>query len=340
MRGIRSSEFDSLVEPHRGSLRLHCYRLTGSLDVAEDLVQETFLRAWRRRDTLADRDALRGWLYRIATNAFLDQRQLRRHRTLPLLVTSAADPTLPPAPPAGETEWLQPFPNALLAEALPADERNEPEARYTTLESVSLAFLAALQLLTPRERVALLLCDVLDWSARETADCLAWTLSSVNSALHRARARLAQRYPTGTPAYWSAELTPPDPRTQLALERYVRAWETDDVHGLVALLREDATLAMPPSLAWYAGRDAIVRFLSATVLTGATPGLWRLEPSGANAQPAFLLYRRDAAGAFTPAGVQVLTLNPHHQFAAITVFLDPRWVTRLQPNRARAQRAV
>ena len=144
----------------------------------------------------------------------------------------------------------------------------------------------------------------------------------------RARVRLAQRYAAGgASADWSTALTSPDLRTQEVLDRYVRAWETDDVHGLDALLREDATLAMPPSPTWNAGRDAIVRFLSATVLTGATSGLWRLMPAGANAQPAFLLYRRET-GSLTPVGVQVLTLAPDHHLASITVFLEPRWVSR------------
>jgi RNA polymerase sigma-70 factor (ECF subfamily) len=334
VRGIDSSDFDSLVEPLRGALRLHCYRLTGSLDDAEDLVQETFLRAWRRRDTLADRGALRAWLYRIATNACLDARAVQRRRTLPSLTLPSADPALPPAPPSDDVYWLQPFPDTLWPEALRADERHEPEARYSARESVTLAFLAALQTLTPRERVALVLCDVLDWPAREAAACLAWTVSSINSALHRARARIAERYPAGSAAAaFSQRPAPLDAGLQATLDRYVRAWETDDVGGLVALLREDATLAMPPSPTWYAGREAIGRFLSDGILVGTAPGRWRLVPAGANGQPAFAVYQRtaDAAPAYAAFGLHVLTLAPAGTIGAITAFLEPRWADQFGP---------
>jgi RNA polymerase sigma-70 factor (ECF subfamily) len=320
--------FGQLVEPYRRELQAHCYRMLGSLHEAEDQVQETMLRAWRRRDTYAGRASLRAWLYKIATNACLDVLDRRRaRRWLPQSRGAAADPAAPLAPP-GETPWLEPYPD----EALPDAEAN-PEARYSQRESVRLAFLAALQSLPPRQRAALILSDVLDWPAREVADLLEVTPGAASSALHRARTALA-RTEHRSDARWTTA-GQADPATRELLERYVQAWETADVRGLVALLREDAVLSMPPAVAWYQGREAVGDFVSRTVLAdggmfgGAARGRWRLLLCAANGEAGFGLYQRSAEGRIRPFGVSVVSLaGGGPKVTEITVFLDPRLPAR------------
>ena len=233
------SDISSLIEPYRRELHLHCYRLLGSLHDAEDLVQETMLRAWQYFDTFKGASSLRTWLYTIATNACLEALKKRPPRTLPVAAYSATDPLGPIAPALAEALWLEPFPDSWLAEAAA-----NPEAHYTRHESVSLAFLTVLQLLPPRQRAILLLSDVLDWHASEVAHLLEISVSAVNSALHRARVTLAKHYHPDEREMAQVSLT--DAATNALLSRYVQAWETDDVAGLVALLKEDATLSMPP----------------------------------------------------------------------------------------------
>jgi RNA polymerase sigma-70 factor, ECF subfamily len=183
------SEFSSRIEPYRRELHLHCYRLLGSLHEAEDLVQETMLRAWQHFDTFKGQASLRTWLYRIATNVCLDALKRRQPRLLPMAVSPAADPLLPLAPTWAESTWLEPFPDSWLAEAT-----QDPAARYGRGESVPLAFLTVLQLLPPRQRAILILSDVLDWHASEIAQLLSISVSAVNSALHRARVTMAKQY--------------------------------------------------------------------------------------------------------------------------------------------------
>ncbi len=315
-------EFSGLIEPYRRELQVHCYRILGSLHEAEDLVQETLLRAWRRLDTYQGRASFRAWLYRIATNACLDALDRRQaRRALPDSGLPASDPHRPIAPPNAEPLWLEPLPDEWLA----ASSAN-PEARYTRTESVSLAFMAALQALPPRQRAILILRDVLDWPAREVADLLGLTLSAVNSALHRARVTLAGHY-RGRPPDDLAPSTA-DERTRALLDRYVKAWETADVAGLVALLKEDAAFSMPPSPSWYRGRESIGIFAAQTVFAnqgmfpGAAAGRWRLVPTQANGQPAFAIYQRTDEGSYQAFGVHVLALAGI-QIAAITSFIDP-----------------
>jgi RNA polymerase sigma-70 factor (ECF subfamily) len=291
--------FGQLTEPHRRELQVHCYRLLGSLHDAEDLVQETMLRAWRRLDTYEGRASFRAWLYKIATNACLDALDKRPRRALPPVTYPAADPYAPPAPPVADPIWLEPLPDDLLADA-----EETPEARYSTRESVTLAFLVALQALPPRQRAVVILCDVLDWRASEAAEALGLTVSAVNSALHRARVTLTQRYHRR-----EAAPLPPDARTRALLDRYIRAWETADVGALVGLLKDDAVFAMPPVPTWYRGREA-VRVALTTVAFAGEPGVarerWRLLLTRANAAPALAVYQRDEGGLYRGLGLQVL----------------------------------
>jgi RNA polymerase sigma-70 factor (ECF subfamily) len=284
--------FQSLTEPHRRELKVHCYRMLGSLHDAEDLVQETLLRAWRGLNRFEGRASFRSWLYRIATNACLNAIASRRgaRRLLPEAygppTQSAPDETI--TPPNTEIAWLEPYPDALL-EGIP-DTAPGPDARYDLQESVQLAFVAAIQHLPPRQRAVLLLRDVLGWSASEAAELLDGSVASVNSALQRARATLAKRLPSEED---SDSLAEPDEGQRALLDRYVRAWERTDLDALVALLREEAVFSMPPWDLWFHGRAAIRGFLH-WAWRGRGPGDVRLVPIAANRQPAFAQYHRDS----------------------------------------------
>lgn len=313
------SASERLIEPYRGELLLHCYRLLGSLQDAEDAVQETMLRAWKHAGTFTFKGpgSLRSWLYTIATNASLDALKKRSPRTLPLAASPVSDPALPVAPRNPETLWLEPFPESWLVEAT-----ENPEARYTRSESVSLAFLTALQLLPPRQRAILLLSDVLDWRASEVAQLLGLSVSAVNNALHRARATLEKNYRSEQREMAQSQRA--DAETSALLARYLHAWENDDVDGLVALLKEDATLSMPPVPSWYQGPAAIRALLRSIVFPSHIPNRWRLYPTRANGQHAFALYRLDEATRIYRAhGIQVVTLDAVRRVADITAFLHP-----------------
>ena len=321
-----ANEFSVLTEPYRRELQIHCYRILGSLHDAEDLVQETFLRAWRRLDTYEGRASFRAWLYKIATHACLDALdRMRSRRLLPTQSRPASDPYTPILPPTQEISWLEPFPDDWLVEAA-----LDPEARYSLHESVSLAFLTALQVLPPRQRAALILSDVLDWSAREVAELLELTVSAANSVLYRARATLAKHYHGRD--LESLNPAPADAHTQQMLDRFVQVWETADVAGLVALLKEDATLAMPPSPSWYHGRAAIGAFAGATLFVdggmfgGAAAGRWRLRPTRANGQFAFAIYQR-AADSHQAFGLHVLAYEGD-RLVQIISFIDPSLLPR------------
>jgi RNA polymerase sigma-70 factor (ECF subfamily) len=314
-RGGDRDAFQALAEPYRAELQLHCYRMLGSLPDAEDLVQETYLRAWRGVRGFEGRTSVRAWLYRIATNACLNALASRAsaRRVLP-------EDQGPPAggPPAGrpatDVPWLGPYPDVALEGV--ADSAPGPEARYEMNEAVQLAFVAAIQLLPPRQRAVLLLRDVLGWSAAETAAQLEASVPSVNSALQRARAQLRARFPSGRPAAQPA----PDREQQALLERYVRAWEVADLDGFVALLREDAVMAMPPWPHWYAGREAIGGFFTWACRPGG-PGPFRLVPAAANRQPAFANYAAEG-GEWRAHGIHVVTLR-EGAIAGIVSFRDP-----------------
>ena len=313
------TEFGSLIEPYRRELQVHCYRLLGSPLDAEDLVQETMLRAWRRRSSFNRPVSFRAWLYKIATNACLNALDKRPRRILPMAAYPAADPREPPAAPIEEPIWLEPFPDEWLADAA-----ENPEARYSARESISLAFLAALQLLPARQRAVLILREVLDRPARETAELLGLTVPAVNSALHRARVTLAKHYPEHKREADRAGSD--DLATSRLLERYVRAWETADIAGLVSLLREDATFTMPPTPSWYQGPAAIASLLAAGIFAGGAPGWdWRLVPTRANGLPALAIYRRaDASEAYRAFTLQMLTIDPASgKIAQLINYLNP-----------------
>jgi RNA polymerase sigma-70 factor (ECF subfamily) len=310
--------FQQLAEPYRRELQLHCYRMLGSLHDAEDLVQETLLRAWRGLDRFEGRASFRAWLYRIATNACLNALASRTsvRRVLPRALGAPA--TQPPdGEPATEIAWLEPYPDAAL-EGI-ADAAPGPDARYELHESVQLAFVAAIQHLPPRQRAVLVLRDVLGWSAIETAGLLESSVPSVNSALQRARATLAQRFPAGQPVAQPV----PDDRQRALLERYVQAWEGADLDGFIALLKEDAVLSMPPWQQWYQGRAAIRAFHTwAWKQVGSR--IVRLVPIPANRQPAFAQYLLDHdSGEFQAHAIWLLTLQDD-TIAALTGFIEPR----------------
>lgn len=310
--------FGNLVEPYRRELRVHCYRMVGSLQDAEDLVQETMLRAWQRLETFEGRASFRAWLYKIATNICLDALERRPRRFLPQTNSRAADPSTPKPPPISEPIWLEPFPDELL----PETETN-PEARYAARESITLAFLTALQVLPARQRAVLILRDVLDWHAGEVGQLLGLTLSAVNSSLYRARVTISKHYrATG---WETLQASPPDQATQVLLGRYVHAWENADVEELVRLLKEDASFSMPPSPAWYQGSDSIRAIVAGTAFRGEVRGRWHLLPTRANGQPAFGAYKREHDGdLYKPYAIQVLAVDQvARQFREVIIFLNP-----------------
>jgi RNA polymerase sigma-70 factor, ECF subfamily len=311
--------FERLAEPFRREIKLHCYRMLGSLHEAEDLVQETYLRAWRSFDSF-EGGSFRAWLYRIATNACLNALASRKsmQRWLPDQRGPAAMQTTVGAP-ATDVAWLEPYPDSNL-EGI-ADQAPNPEARYTSREVVQLAFVAAIQQLPPRQRAALLLCDVLGWATAEAATLLGGSTASINSALQRARATLAKSYPDNRPTVASR----PNPAQQKLLGRYLQAWEGHDLDGFVALLKEDATYTMPPWREWYVGREAIQSFF-VTAWKGWSG--FRMLPTAANGQPAFALYAHRTGADATPAAhsIHVLALE-HDVISTLTLFVqyaDPR----------------
>jgi RNA polymerase sigma-70 factor (TIGR02960 family) len=277
--------FTAAVTPFRGEITAHCYRMLGSLADAEDVVQETWLRAWQAwpgfEARLDDRErSVRAWLYRIATNRCLTFLGRAARRELPTAVTPAE---------AQEVRWLEPLPDRLMAYADDLD----PAERLVAWESVELAFLVALQHLPPRQRAALLLREVLGYSAAETADLLDTSVASVNSALQRARVARERPAPDRNAA-GTAELA----------RRYAAAWEAGDVDAIVAMLAEDARYSMPPLPEWYTGRTAIREFL----LSGPLACRWRFLPTSANGMPAFATYSWDGT-AYVPMGLDVLTVR-------------------------------
>lgn len=316
------SAFEAVVGRYRRELELHCYRMLGSHEDTEDVVQETLLRAWRRRETFAGRSTVRAWLYGIATNACLDSLEKRTRRLLPPAVTGPADPLAAP-PPTSEIGWLEPYPDLLLDEI--ADTGDGPHETIVARETIELAFLVAIQHLPPRQRAVLILRDLLGWSAREAATMIDTSVIAANSALQRARETLAQHLPERR-TDWARPETP-DALELSLLERYMAAWDRTDLNGLAALLADDARLTMPPTPAWYDSRDAIRAFLATNPLAPSAPRHIHV-PTRANRQPAFGVFVAGADHARPrPIGVSVLRLAGG-LIAEIDVFLQPKLVER------------
>jgi RNA polymerase sigma-70 factor, ECF subfamily len=294
---MSADEFAAEFERHRGELRVHCYRMLGSYDEAEDLVQETFLRAWKGIDTFAGRSTLRAWLYRIATNACLDTLDGKARRALPHDVGDA------------DVLWLQPFPDG-------------PDTAAVARETLELAFLAAIQHLPPRQRAVLILRDVLGWRAAETAELLDGSVPSVNSALQRARVTLKEHLPERR-LDW-APSTEPTEQEKAVLRRYMSAMERADLTAMAALLAEDVRTTMPPYPQWFQGRAAVMAALTTSwdVDSPHYVGRFRVLPTSANRRPAVAAYvRLDGDDVYRAFAISVLRIEGHH-IAEATAFHD------------------
>ncbi|MEA2244762.1 MAG: hypothetical protein QOD24_4318 [Solirubrobacteraceae bacterium] len=306
--------FAGLVEPHRGELHAHCYRMLGSVHDAEDALQEALLRAWRGLGRFEGRSSLRSWLYTIATNTCLNQIARRPKRVLPVDYAPAADPHGGPGEPIVESVWVEPYPDETLGIE---DGLAAPEARYEQRESIELAFIAALQHLAPNQRAVLILREVLGFSAKEVAESLDTTVASVNSALQRARKTVDDKLPEQSQQATLRALG--DDGLADLVERYVRAWETDDVDTVVEMLAEDASFSMPPLASWFRGSDAIRIFLAGSPMSGAWR--WKALLTQANGQPALAFYTwNDDEQAYRPFALNVLTLRGD-RISDVTAFI-------------------
>jgi len=273
--------------------------MLGSVHDAEDLVQETYLRAWRAYDGFEGRSSLRTWLYKVATNASLDALDSRRVRGLPRELYGRGDPKEMLPPPSQEVTWVEPFPD----EMIDGQPTIYPEAVYEVRESITLAFVAALQKLPGRQRAALLLHDVMGWSASETAEILDMTTVAVNSALQRARETMKE------PSERKSTSSRLNEELSALLKRYVAAWEAADSAALIAVLREDVALTMPPLPVWFGGRADIRSFLEDQLFRGMGPFKVRLEAIRANGSPAFTVYQMDPTGVYRAAALHILTIE-------------------------------
>lgn len=312
--GASDESFRAIFEPHRRAITSHCYRMLGSLQDAEEIVQETLLRAWQRQAE-ARSDTMRPWLYKIATNACLDHLlKARRRRVLPQLVAPPSSVAVRLGPATDDRLWLEPAPDALLDVADDASSR--PDERVPLRESIGLAFISALQSLSPKQRAALLLIDVLEWKPQEVAELLETSLVSVNSLLQRARKSVEARSIDSPRAALSSA-------DSALLQRFIDTWESGDSAAFTALLTEDALFSMPPQPEWFAGREAIGQFFSA--MWGALPGQRKLVPISANGGPAVAVYRRALTpGAhYEPGGITLLVMQ-HGLISQIIRFGSPK----------------
>ncbi len=298
MNAELTAEFSERAGVFRRELLAFCYRMLGSADDAEDVVQETYLSAWRSYDTFEGRSSLRTWLYRIAARACLKALEGARRRPLPSGIAGPSSDADAAVARDTEVTWLQPFPS-------------DPAGIVETRATMRLALVAAFQRLPPRQRAVLILRDVLEWRAAEVGQLLDMSATAVNSALQRARAQM--------PLVPDDVAEPSEPQRRALLDRYVAAFETADVTGLVAVLTEDASWEMPPIPTWFAGRSTVVAFLASRQrMIGCMPAI----PVTANGQPAFAFYARDAAGAYRPHALHVLSLTKAG-ISAIVSFHDP-----------------
>ena len=312
----RSEEFARQTEPLRRELLAHCYRMVGSVDEAEDLVQETYLRAWRSYGTFEGRSSLRTWLYRIATNACLSALEQRGRRVLPSgLGGPADDPDGPPDPAEPEVTWLGPVPDAVVT-----PEAADPATLVAARDSVRLALVAALQYLPARQRAVLLLREVLGVRASEVAAMLGVSTAAVKSALQRARARLDDVAPTS-----ESVIEPTEPHAQDLLRHYIAGFENADMTALEKALRTDAAIELVGTRTWFSGKATCLRYLTHVL---GSPGDWLMTPTHANGQPAAATYYRTADTTHQALGIAVLTIAPAG-ITRITVFPGgPALVTR------------
>lgn len=318
------SAFATISERHRSELQAHCYRMVGSLHDSEDLVQETFLRAWRARETFSYQgpSSYRAWLYRVATNSCLDLLRRKPRTPFPWQPGGAGQNARGALlRPADELAWLQPYPDQLLGAVAPSAD--QPEARLVARDAIELAFIATVQLLPPTQRAVLILRDVLEWSAKEAAALLETTVVAVNSALQRARATLRHRL-SDPQADWTPSSTPTD-RDRELVRRYMAAHERRDFAALAALLRSDARLTMPPTPSWFEGRQAIAALFASWLDPGSPEyvGEVRHLPIAANRQLGSAGYlRRPGDSEFRPLGLQVLRIA-NSEIAEVTMFVSP-----------------
>jgi RNA polymerase sigma-70 factor (TIGR02960 family) len=307
---VDEAEFSVLAEPHRRELHVHCYRMLGSFEDAEDTVQEAFLRAWRRRETFEGRSTFRAWLYKIATNACLD-----------LLARRRPEPAT-----GGEVLWLQPYPDRLLDE-LVADDADEPEAFAVAQETIELAYLVAVQHLAPRPRAALILRDVLGWPAKDVADLLGDSVNSVNSALQRARAGMREHQPAVRQEWSGGE----DPGARDLVRRFTEATVATDLDTLASMLREDVRFSMPPVPGLHLGRDEVV----ARWVEGGFPEIVGLRgvPTSVNRQPAVGFYVwEESEGAYLPLALDVVRITGE-AITEVTIFDPDRFASFGLPDR-------
>jgi RNA polymerase sigma-70 factor (ECF subfamily) len=307
------SAFASVVNPYRGELHAHCYRMLGSVHDAEDALQETLLRAWRAIGRFEGRSSLRSWLYTIATNASLNLIARRPKRVLPIDYGPPTDPHIGPGEPIVESIWVEPYPDEQIGIE---DGLASPEASYEMRESVELAFVAALQHLVPNQRAVLILREVLGFSAKEVADTLQTSVASVNSLLQRARKSVDERLPD--PSQQLTLRAIGDTRLKELVNDYVNAWEQGDVQTVVNMLTEDATFAMPPLASWFSGREQIRQFLATFAV-----GMWRWKglPAHANGQAALAFYVWDEDEAcHLPFALNLLSFRGE-QIRDVTAFI-------------------
>lgn len=316
MTSVGPDRFETATAAYRRELLAHCYRMTGSTDDAEDLVQETYVRAWRAFDRFEGRSSPRTWLYRIATNVCLTSLTSPQRRLLPSgLTLPTSDPYAPVAPVPGDVAWLQP-----IADHLALDERGDPAEVVAARESVRLALIAAAQLLPPRQRAAFLLCDVLGHPAADAAAVLEVSVAALKSLLQRARARLDQQ-----PVADEQLAEPTDERARLILDRYIAAFEQSDMEAMERILADDTVLEMTGTTTWFSGKATCVPFIATQAI--GRPGDWRMVPLRANGQLAVAAYHLDDGGRYHPFAIVVLASSMTH-LTRITLFAEPALFSR------------
>jgi len=319
MKDREQISFEDRLGQFEKELRLHCYRLTGSLLDSEDLLQETLLKAWKKKDSLREESKLRPWLYRIATNVCLDHLKSQQARAMPKDIFKAAGPKNNLPSPYTDLPWLEPFPDSLIPNHI-----DNPEAAIIKQEELSLAFLTSIQLLPARQRAVLILIDVLDWSPQETAEALGYSLSSINSRLYRARKSLRGKENK------SIARKVKDEEEKVLLKKFLNAWESSDVEGLSQLLSEDAIFQMPPFQSWFNGRAEITEMIHHHLFDSSEVTRWKLSRFDANRKPAYLLSRLDEKTLnYGPFGLMMVSANGGY-VSEIVAFLNPLLISFIQ----------